>query len=57
MIKHRNGNPATANREMQQALTLLRRADTETGRADAALGVHSSGPLVALPSHPIYFKG
>ena len=54
---HSTGNPATGNREMKDALGILREADSEIGHADTLLGVHPSGPTATLPSHAIYYRG
>ena len=54
---HTTGNPATGNREMKDALGILREADSEISHADTLLGVHLSAPSATLPSHAIYYQG
>ena len=50
-------NPTTGNREMKDALGILREADSEIAHADALLGIHASRPSATLPSHVTYYKG
>jgi hypothetical protein len=48
-LYHREGSEAADRREAAAGLTTLRRADSEIGRAETALGVHQSEPSARLP--------